>query len=272
VTPDRDTFVVFGDMLGFASLVESQPDTDEGRLWKIRQTWLAKRASEEEWDFNSPIWQSQDVAVSADGPSELERRFVIFHEVVNRHIEHWRMVGPLTATVFSDSFFVAMDDGAGILALCAQLVVPLILNGIPTRMGVARGAFCMHEWALRQAGASRVSTAQFLGKGVVHAYKTESSGLKGIRVGLHSSLVQSMPKVERVAMPLPKLEKTKHCNHELNYLANILHDEDVSQRYVQILASVKAMQDALKPGSKHATHYTRTRSALRRMNRVGKQT
>jgi len=90
--------------------------------------------------------------------------------------------------VFSDSIFLASTALEPVLDAAVELMVWLLIAGIPARGAIAQGHFHTFEWNLRagQTESFRAS-APFLGSGVIRAYRAESKGPRGIRLIIHES-------------------------------------------------------------------------------------
>jgi hypothetical protein len=239
------SFVAFGDMLGFAQLVLDQPDTDEVRLARAVLDWHRRGKSK------------------VAGGRPLEDRFVRFHNILNGLLDELRFNQRLTSVVFSDSFFVVADDGDSILALCAQMMRVMLMNDVPMRIGVAYGSFCLLESRQSTDPTRRFHTVQFLGKGVVNAHRAESKGLKGMRVGLHQSVIERDPTLlPDVAIELPEEQWYADCRHELNYIHPQLMPIDPSTQ--DLIAKVNEMRS--KPENLGSIeHYDSTVQAVARM-------
>lgn len=248
-----DTFVVFGDMLGFASLVVNDPlDTDEHRLASIHDHWLLKQ---------EPI---------SDPPEyTFERQYLLFNKFVGEQIDDFRPRS--TSIVFSDSFFFATEDGPKLLTFAAQLISELAIHRVPVRMGIAQGSFCIHETATLDLVRRRARTIQFLGKGVVKAHHAEASGIKGIRIVLDRDVVTRLRLGPELAMPIPVRERGKGRQYELNYLfPEFIPLAKRAGRQDALVAAVREMRERHEGQAGPLRHYRRTERALNRMIRVSR--
>jgi hypothetical protein len=253
--------VVFGDLLGFANLVEASAGS--ARVNRLLRRWRPRLKRMRSLD-RLPASLSAD-----DQPSRLARRFLLFHELLRRHIADQDLSRRLTAVVFSDSFFASSDDAAGLLAFSAHLMIAMIANDVPMRMGVGCGDMSLHSTELLDDATRRVHHMEFLGTGVVRAYQAESSGLKGMRIGLHPDVLTTMPKLAPITVAVPAKEVCRDCSQELNYLHRSLLSEPADPDRVnsQTRSRVEAMLVGLALSSKARVHYERTLGALSRMRR-----
>lgn len=249
-------FVAFGDMLGFGSLVLENEDTNTERLRNENTEWA--RHEQKFKLANASLEQLYD---GKDTPS-LERQFNHFHRALSRRFD--AATFKLESVVFSDSFFIASDDGNGLLAFLPHLMQEMILNLVPIRVGVAEGSFCLNEMKTAFKATSHDFSVQFLGKGVVRAVKAESKGLKGVRVALHSSAIEALNLGSPVAVPVPGNERTNHCEYEFNYLIPFLTDPLDATSMKDILTGIEIMR-SVAPDEIQKEHFAPTTEALKRL-------
>ena len=252
------TFVVFGDMLGFGALVGAHPETGEARL--VRAT-----TARQDRQSDAP-----------DDDLALEARFMKFNGLLNAHITDLDLKNRVTAFIFSDSFYIATDAGDALLSFSAPLMRAMILNDVPVRMGIGYGSFCLYRASYESGLSTRFHQLQFLGKGVVNSYWAESTGLKGMRIGINPSLFESdIPFDETLTLRLGASERLPHCGFELNYLHPTLtptRDFVAPQKlYRELSACVERMGEPLKANARVSQHYDRTLRALSRMSRAARR-
>lgn len=274
---DERTYVAFGDMLGFAALVEGGGRIEEDSLFDSHRRWYEMWAHTHHRRHGRagtpppPAWARPKALWGRRRAAEVERRFILFNQILTSMLEKYSFPTQMTAIAFSDSFFLATNGMQEMLAFCTGLMITLISNGIPMRMGIARGSFCVHGNSQSTTAMRRVNVVQFLGSGVVRAHKAESSGLKGLRIGLHRSLLTRGPALgTEIALPLPREQRQACCKHELNYLFPLFLGPEPTVVQEQVIESVTAMRNGLGPGSKHTLHYDQTLTALSAMKRSGR--
>jgi hypothetical protein len=164
-----ECFVLFADMLGFASLVLENPESVG-----VLSPRLGSPSKEERTAL-----QAGDMLVT---------RFREFHKAVSGQIgEHLRPDSK--AIVFSDSVFVALKKLPDLMGFARGLMWRFLSHGIPARMGIAYGSFAALRYASDIAGEAATYSTQFLGTGVVQAYQAERA-VKGIAVCIHSSILR----------------------------------------------------------------------------------
>jgi hypothetical protein len=162
-----ERFVLFADMLGFADLVMNNPDSI--RLLSPRLGAASK--------------DEQDAVKRGD---QLIIKTRAFYKAVREQLEgHLRR--DVKAIVFSDSVFVTLYTLPDILGFARGLMWRLMAAGIPARMGIGHGTFWTLRLNLDFAGEAAVQNSQFLGTGVVDAYRTERS-VKGVVIALSKSI------------------------------------------------------------------------------------
>jgi hypothetical protein len=163
----RLAFILFVDMLGFAALVE-----EEG----------------EDVDELEPIYTDDEVYANSPAPNLLSYRFANFHRCLNQARSRLQRLSGGTAIVFSDSAFFALDDVATAVQFARELMLDLVSNDVPTRMGLAQGSYRTLRVLTDSSTNVAVHTSQFLGTGVVRAYQTERCGVAGLRILLHPTI------------------------------------------------------------------------------------
>lgn len=164
--------VLFADLLGFASLTE----TNDLELDRIKN---AERPLS--WDLDN--W----FASPPDNP--LTKTFTGFHYNLRWQIQMAQMRHPLTAITFSDSAFIATTHLFEAVNIAVDLVTTLLRQRIPLRVGIAFGSFSAVRFRSDITVDGGDHAAHFLGTAVVRSYKTETCGIKGLRILLHPSAV-----------------------------------------------------------------------------------
>lgn len=196
--PFEATFVLFVDMLGFADLVEK-----EG----------------EQIDELSPIFTGVELYSPSSAESLLGYRFINFHRCLNQARVRLQELGAGTAIVFSDSAFLRMDDLGNAIDVARALMFELVTSDVPVRMGLARGTYRMLRFLTDSSAQVSFHMSQFLGTGVVRAYKTERCGVPGLRILLHPDLEPLLDKDAMRIIPVKPSDKMRlDVRFEVNYL------------------------------------------------------
>lgn len=191
-----DKFVLFVDMMAFGDLVEA-----EG----------------ENLDELVPGFEAEDLYVGA--PSLLAFRFTNFHRCVQVACTALQKERTGTAVVFSDSAFLVVDTLPKAVDLSRTLMRALVQSWVPTRIGIAQGTFRSLRFASDTSAQTAYHAAQFLGTGVVRAYKTERCGIPGVRAFLHPALE---PLISEEELKVVSVSDTAKANlpvmFEINYM------------------------------------------------------
>lgn len=196
--PFESTFILFADMLGFASLVEK-----EG----------------EELNELNPIFTGVELYSPSPADSLLGYRFINFHRCLNQARARLQENGAGTAIVFSDSAFFRIDTLDNAIRLARALMFDLVTSDIPVRMGLARGSYRMLRFLTDSSERVSFHMSQFLGTGIVRAYQTERCGIPGLRVLLHPNLEPLLDKAAMRIVPVkPAAAMRLHVQSEVNYL------------------------------------------------------
>lgn len=196
--PFETTFVLFVDMLGFAALVEREGS---------------------ELDDLNPIFTGVELYNPTPAESLLGYRFINFHRCLNQARVRLQELGAGTGIVFSDSAFFRIDSLESAIKLARMLMFELVTSGVPTRMGLARGSYRMLRFLTDSSAQVSFHMSQFLGTGIVRAYKTEQCGVPGLRILLHPDLEPFLDKSTWRIVPVKPSEKMRlNVVSEVNYL------------------------------------------------------
>ena len=205
--PFDSTFVLFVDMLGFASLVEEQGDL---------------------LDDLSPIFTGSELYSPTPAQSLLGYRFINFHRCLNEARIDLQRLGKGTAIVFSDSGFFRIDSLADAVEIARQLMFRLVDSEVPVRMGIAQGSFRMLRTLTDTSQHVSFHMSQFLGTGIVRAYQAERCGLSGLRILLHPNLDEllDMDQLRIIAVPPSSRSATRlDVKYEVNYMGLSPYDD-----------------------------------------------
>ncbi len=196
--PFETTFILFADMLGFATLVEREGD----ELNKL-----------------NPIFTADELYSPSSGESLLGYRFVNFHRCLNQARVRLQEMGAGTAIVFSDSAFFRIDTLDNAIHLARTLMFELVTSGMPVRMGLARGSYRMLRFLTDSSTHVSFHMSQFLGTGIIRSYQAERCGVPGLRILLHPDLEPMLDKEALRIVPVKPSEKMRlNVQSEVNYL------------------------------------------------------
>jgi hypothetical protein len=195
--PFATTYILFVDMLGFAALVEAEGD---------------------ELNELDPVFTGVELYPSSE-KSLLGFRFINFHRCLNDARVRLQKLGTGTAIVFSDSAFLRIDTLEQAIDVARSLMFDLVSNEVPARIGIARGSYRMLRFLTDSSAQASFHVSQFLGTGVVRAYKTERCGIPGLRILLHPDLEPLLDKDAMRIIPAKPGEKMHlGVRSEVNYL------------------------------------------------------
>jgi hypothetical protein len=195
--PFETTFILFLDMLGFAALVEQEGD----QLNEL-----------------APVFTGVELYPSP-AKSLLAHRFINFHHCLNEARVRLQKLGTGTAIVFSDSAFLRIDTLEQAIESARSLMFDLVSNEVPVRMGIAQGSYRMLRFLTDSSAQASFHVSQFLGTGVVRAYRTEQCGIPGLRILLHPDLEPLLDKDALRILPVKPSEKMRlNVQSEVNYL------------------------------------------------------
>ena len=196
--PFEVTFILFVDMLGFADLVEQ-----EG----------------EELNELNPIFTGVELYSPSPADSLLGYRFINFHRCLNGARVRLQEMGAGTGIVFSDSAFFRTETLENAIDLARTMMFELVTSEVPVRMGLARGSYRMLRFLTDSSAQVSFHMSQFLGTGVVRAYKTETCGVPGLRILLHPALNPLLDKEKQRIVAVRPAEKMRlNVEWEVNYL------------------------------------------------------
>ena len=256
-----ETFVLFVDMLGFATLTLSNDDAVDALTATYRSTKPVEA-------FADMIWRSEQPL--------LAKRFYNFHHCIDAAIGNVQRTGG-AAIAFSDSAFLAVGDFERALSMAIGLMRDCIQARVPVRMGLARGSFRILRFLSDSSPGAIVHTSQFLGSAVVGAYQAESCGAKGLRILVHPDLDDALHGYGdgTYGSPLTDVPKRLPVRLEVNYLhrstdytdflgaIGITGPAEMDDHYFP--TAIKDMVSSALPD--HRDHYDMTRTALDAMRR-----
>jgi len=232
VFESQNRAVVYLDLLGFAAMVEANPE----------------HFMTEPVDRPSQTWPTNPAAL----------RLSLFHQVLESNISSEQ---PNYAMVFSDCAFGVFYTPAA----CADFAVALMQNflrvKIPVRMGLGFGTFRAMGTTTELRERSTVVRAMFGGTSIVRAVAAETCGGKGMSIFVHSSfskLFDLIPVAEQHQKFLPLPKQLKSVPREVDYVSKV--DPKKIDEWV---ANVKQMADSAP--AEVQNHYSDTLAALSRM-------
>jgi hypothetical protein len=196
--PFETTFILFVDMLGFASLVEQEGD---------------------ELNELNPVFTGVELYSPSPAESLLGYRFINFHRCLNQARLRLQEMGAGTAIVFSDSAFFRVDTFENAIHLARTLMFEFVTSEIPVRMGLARGSYRLLRFLTDSSDRVAFHMSQFLGTGIVRAHQTERCGIPGLRILLHPDLESLLDREAMRIIPAKPGEKMRvDVRSEVNYL------------------------------------------------------
>lgn len=227
--------VVYLDLLGFAALVEENP-----------QYFMAAPHP----SSDPTTWPRNEAA----------QRLAVFHRIVDSRISAEQ---PNHAMVFSDCAFAVFYTTPACADFVVSLMQEFLRAHIPIRMGLGYGTFDAGGTNTAFVRNSTVVRSMFGGTSVVRAVSAESCGGKGMRIFVHDSFSAAYEKIrsekKHQFVPLPAQFKSVSC--EVNFVDR-LDPEEIGQ----LAGSIQQMVRSVKAESQH--HYAETLDALSRM--IGK--
>jgi hypothetical protein len=196
---ERDVFesdkraVVYLDLLGFAALVEANP-----------QYFVAE-------PDDRPSWQTWPTNAAA-------QRLSLFHQVLESNISSEQ---PNHAMVFSDCGFGVFYTPTACADFAIALMQDFLQVKVPVRMGLGFGTFRAMGTTSGITDRSTVVRAMFGGTSIVRAVAAESCGGKGMRIFAHSSFSElfniNRGNGNQKFLLIPKQLKSVSC--ELDYVS-----------------------------------------------------
>lgn len=239
---ERESTLIFVDVLGFAKLTEKHPEFA-----------LCKGPDDEGFESCST--------------SLSHEQLVNFDQALNRCIEYHRPDG-IQAMVFSDCAFLDLDNTLRSAIAAADMMRKFIEASVPVRIGLGKGTFRMLKSSIDVEDPSLVIKARFSGTAVVRARAAESCGEKGMRVLLHPSLDDQ--DIQSIRSD-PGVLKLGSCREEAKWELNYLLERPGQPKTpgtptdCALFGHVVKMKEAY-PGAD--CHYAETLKALNRMRKA----
>lgn len=239
--------VLFADILGFASLTESNPlNVDRLRL------------------LSGPIGQKVFEQIEAM-KDPLAATFAHFHQAVKFVNDMAAIEHRVTSITFSDSAFFATTHLFEAVEIARRLLLHLLWQKVPVRIGIAFGTLAVLGFESKDIPAGQINAAHFLGTAVVRAHATESCGLKGIRIFLHPSAASLLTdprhnpsaSIRVLSCPEDSADNKVGVAREINYWPDAPTEEK------RIWASLQDMWETAPPVARR--HYQATATAMNRM-------
>jgi hypothetical protein len=238
-------FVLFADVLGSGEGMLRRPDIDERTLGLM--------------PYMADLFRVDDVD-RQHLPVPTEHLVLVkFQYVVSRVAEHFF---PWQIVAFADSAYIVLDKPEDAALFAIRLMTELQEARIPARIGVGAGTFATIRFDRQEAVGRNYYAAQFAGSGVVHAYKAESKGGKGLRVFVHPSAASHNGNVSWFTKRLPQV--TEHASHELDYVWWGV--KGTKQQRLDWLGKQERWlrQQQRVSDTKHKVHYSETIAAYER--------
>jgi hypothetical protein len=240
-----ESYVIFADMLGFADLVEREGD---------------------ELNELDPVFSGVELYSPSPASSLLGYRFINFHRCLQTARTNMQEGLSGTAIIFSDSAFFALDTLDKAITLARSLMYSLVTSDVPVRIGIAHGSFRGLRFNSDTSDQTFVHMSQFLGTGVVRAYKAERCGLPGLRVMIHPDLESDLDRVNhRVVTVSDTVPRYPAVQSEINYLDTDPEHSGPDYEDVILFDCVRNLE--LDADKAFAYHYKATFDALNVMRR-----
>ena len=149
---DKETTLIFVDMLGFSDLTETHPHRIEN---------------------DSRTGDGPEVMCTAPTQSQFNR----FNRVLDYCIKERHLDGGITAMLFSDCAFLEPRNSLRAALMATDLMREFIKVSVPVRMGVGKGTFYSFGYSTDTGADSiLVSKSRFMGTAVVRAHAAERCG------------------------------------------------------------------------------------------------
>ncbi|HLG56848.1 MAG TPA: hypothetical protein VI485_16035 [Vicinamibacterales bacterium] len=237
----ENRFVVFGDLMGFASLVEDSPEPEPVDLALKARGGKAALAA-------SMGWQNP-----------LSDRYSSFHNELARALREIPLRAPVSAVVFSDSFFVASEKDSDMFGFAEKFMRTCMFRKLPLRVGIGYGSFVTQRFSYESTYGLEVISAQFLGTGVVNAHRAERSDTMGLRIFVHRSAVEAAT-TESVRRRLLSLHTIFEVSHELSYMPD--GSASAAQVDETMAINLSEMANTSSRQARIQRHYMATRDAI----------
>jgi hypothetical protein len=193
-----------------------------------------------------------------------------------------------SAFIISKSFFAPLDSVA------AELMHHCFVQGVPLRIGLARGDFISRPFStIRYPDGLFVTEAPFLGSAVIRAYRAQSLGCPGFRILVHPSIhigpsIETHPRIPgppsfepdepynlahempRQIVPLPPKDRSEFSVAEVNWLrANEVYRQGRSRMpdLTELLSLLHSMREGVTD-ERALRHYEATERAIRRLHAI----
>ena len=246
--PDNK-YIVFADVMGFAALVESEPDLE---LTPAMSRALAP-------DYNPNVQYANPADNVA--PTTLVRTIGAFYRTVVGNEQYPRAT---SAVFFSDCVFLVFDDlDHAFFSAQGILNYLLIFHRIAVRVGIGFGTFIDARHSAIRTPRYSLTAAQFFGTGVTRAHAAERTKISGFRALIHPSVdVAASQNQFLKSHYVPLQSPSQSAAGEVNILSSGAIFSDANR-----MGSSLAAMKAWAPESAHH-HYDATFIAVRNMYNV----
>lgn len=248
---DESRTLIFVDMLGFAELTRRNPT----------------RVLD---------WGPDEHGFTGSGTTELQRRVVRFHHIIDSVLSAQARFGGVSAQIFSDCAYIDVNTSMRAVTVAADLMLESLMLEVPVRIGLGRGTYYSFKYSVENSGADVVTKALFAGTAVINAHCAEQCGGKGCRIFLHPSVDSDLKTslTDKPLMPLPE-ELKGGVKTEVCYLQRQVHVYEMDSRenrkrtVDQDLLTIRHIQQMMQLSEpmddKARLQYTETFAALVRM-------
>jgi hypothetical protein len=244
-------FVAFGDLMGFAALVEGSPQPEEADLAMQARGGKSALAA-------SMAWQNP-----------LTKQYSSFHTELGRALREIPLRAPVSAVVFSDSFFVASGKDSDVFDFAERFMRVCLFRKLPIRIGIGYGSFVSQRFSYESTYGLEIISAQFLGTGVVFAHRAERVEERGLRIFVHRSAAQATSS-ESIKRKLILLHTPFEVSHELSFMPEKASESEHVDG--TIVVNLTEMANNSSRDTRVQRHYDATRAAIDLMlERVGRE-
>lgn len=167
--------------------------------------------------------------------------------------------------IFSDSAFIIKREWGSLDRVAAALMSDCFEQGVPLRIGIARGDFARLPFStVHHPSGKLVTEAPFLGSSIVRAYRAQSQGCPGFRILVHPS-IENYDNSE--IFRLSEEDQSAFSMGEVNWLLHGMTYQQLPdlEHLLRILASMR--EGVSDPRA--LRHYDATEQSIRRMHALG---
>jgi hypothetical protein len=251
-----DTVALFADVMGFAAAIEQFSAVDRGGFGL------------DQFNFNStsrPPFLPDDPLPSQLAQHKIWSLYTGFHSALQR-LQKSEIVDSFDEMiVFSDSAFIITHQWGPLDVIASTLMSECFEQGVPLRIGIARGDFARRPFSTVQYPSGKLVTeAPFLGSSIVRAYRAQSQGCPGFRILVHPSVKDY---ANTHMFRLPKEDQSAFSVAEVNWLLHGMVYQQLPD-LEGLIAKLASMREGILD-QRALRHYDATEQSIRRMHSLG---